>query len=165
VEFTPTVPHKPKRLWRRRDKDLGSSEVLVTGSLIGWWTWWWTRQGYEFMILSSNTEGQMKRETQNTLKHFTYGIFFFLTLVLSFLFFFFFFFFFFLTFFIRYFLLYISNAIPKPPYTLPMPCSPTHPLPLPGPGIPLSWGIWSSQYQVPLLPLMADQAILCYICS
>ena len=25
------------------------------------------------------------------------------------------------------------------PYTLPPPCSPTHPLPLPGPGIPLYW--------------------------
>jgi hypothetical protein len=33
------------------------------------------------------------------------------------------------------FLIYISNAIPKVPYTLPLPCSPTHPLPLPGPGI------------------------------
>jgi hypothetical protein len=27
------------------------------------------------------------------------------------------------------------------PYTLPLPCSPTHPLPLLGPGIPLYWGI------------------------
>jgi hypothetical protein len=30
----------------------------------------------------------------------------------------------------------ISNAIPKVPYTLPLPCSPTHPLPLLDPGIP-----------------------------
>jgi hypothetical protein len=37
--------------------------------------------------------------------------------------------------------IYISNAIPKIPYTLPLPCSPTHPLPLLGPGIPLYWGI------------------------
>ena len=37
--------------------------------------------------------------------------------------------------------IYISNAIPKVPYTLPPPCSPTHPLLLPGPGIPLYWGI------------------------
>jgi hypothetical protein len=37
--------------------------------------------------------------------------------------------------------IYISNAIPKVPYTLPPPCSPTHPLPLLGPGIPLYWGI------------------------
>ena len=37
--------------------------------------------------------------------------------------------------------IYISNAIPKAPYTLPPPCSPTHPLLLPGPGIPLYWGI------------------------
>jgi hypothetical protein len=35
------------------------------------------------------------------------------------------------------FFIYISNAIPKVPYTLPQPCSPTHPLPLLGPGIPL----------------------------
>jgi hypothetical protein len=34
----------------------------------------------------------------------------------------------------------ISNAIPKVPYTLPLPCSPTHPLLLPGPGVPLYWG-------------------------
>jgi hypothetical protein len=33
------------------------------------------------------------------------------------------------------FFIYISNAILKFPYTLPTPCSPTHPLPLPGPGI------------------------------
>ena len=40
------------------------------------------------------------------------------------------------------FFIYISNAIPKVvPYTLPPPCSPTHPLPLLGPGIPLNWGI------------------------
>jgi hypothetical protein len=45
-------------------------------------------------------------------------------------------------FFIRYFLyIYISNAILKVPYTLPQLCSPTHPLPLLGPGIPLYWGI------------------------
>jgi hypothetical protein len=39
------------------------------------------------------------------------------------------------------FFIYISNAIPKAPYTLLLPCSPTHPLLLPGPGIPLYWGI------------------------
>jgi hypothetical protein len=39
------------------------------------------------------------------------------------------------------FFIYISNAISKVPYTLPPPCSPTHPLPLLGPGIPLYWGI------------------------
>ena len=37
--------------------------------------------------------------------------------------------------------IYISNAIPKVPYTLSPPCSPTYPLPLLGPGIPLYWGI------------------------
>jgi hypothetical protein len=39
------------------------------------------------------------------------------------------------------FFIYISSAIPKVPYTLPPPCSPTHPLLLLGPGIPLYWGI------------------------
>jgi hypothetical protein len=39
------------------------------------------------------------------------------------------------------FFIYNSNAIPKVPYTLPPPCSPIHPLTLPGPGIPLYWGI------------------------
>ena len=39
------------------------------------------------------------------------------------------------------FFIYISNAIPKFPYTLPPPGSPTHPLPLVGPGILLYWGI------------------------
>jgi hypothetical protein len=38
------------------------------------------------------------------------------------------------------FFIYISNANPKVPHTLP-PHSPTHPLPLLGPGIPLYWGI------------------------
>jgi hypothetical protein len=37
--------------------------------------------------------------------------------------------------------IYISNAIPKDPYALPPPFSPTHSLPLLGPGIPLYWGI------------------------
>jgi hypothetical protein len=39
------------------------------------------------------------------------------------------------------FFIYTSNAIPKIPYTVPLPCSPTHPLLLPGLGIPLYWGI------------------------
>jgi hypothetical protein len=39
------------------------------------------------------------------------------------------------------FFIYISNAILQGPYNLPVPCSPTHPLLLPGPGIPLYWGI------------------------
>jgi hypothetical protein len=37
------------------------------------------------------------------------------------------------------FFTYISNAIPKVPHTPPH--SPTHPLPLLGPGVPLYWGI------------------------
>jgi hypothetical protein len=45
------------------------------------------------------------------------------------------------------FFIYISNAIPKAPYIL-------HPLLLASPGIPLYWGIWSSQDQGHLLPLM-----------
>ena len=50
------------------------------------------------------------------------------------------------------FFIYISNVIPFPsfpskiPYLLPLShCSPTHPLPLPGPGIPLYLGIEPSQ--------------------
>jgi hypothetical protein len=39
------------------------------------------------------------------------------------------------------FFIYISNVIPKVSYTLPSPCSPTHPLPPLGPGVPLYWGI------------------------
>jgi hypothetical protein len=39
------------------------------------------------------------------------------------------------------FFIYISNAIPKVAYTLPKTCSPTHPLPFLGPGVPLYWGI------------------------
>ena len=45
-------------------------------------------------------------------------------------------------------MLYWKSPIPSP--------SPTHPLLLPGPGIPLYWGIWSLQDQGPLLQLMAD---------
>jgi hypothetical protein len=44
---------------------------------------------------------------------------------------------FFFFFFFDIFFIYNSNAIPKAPYTLP--CSPTRPLPLPGPGVPLYW--------------------------
>jgi hypothetical protein len=61
------------------------------------------------------------------------------------------------------FFIYISNAIPfpsflseNPLYSPPSPSSSTHPLPLPCPGIPLYWGIESSQDQGPLLQLMAD---------
>jgi hypothetical protein len=39
------------------------------------------------------------------------------------------------------FFINILNAIPKVPYTLPLPHSPTYPLLLLGPGIPLYWGI------------------------
>jgi hypothetical protein len=42
-------------------------------------------------------------------------------------------------------------------------CLPTHPLPLLYPGIPLHWGIEASQDQGPLLALMSNKAILCYI--
>jgi hypothetical protein len=54
------------------------------------------------------------------------------------------------------FFIYISNAIPKVPYTLPLSCFPTHPLLLPDPGILLYWGIWSLQDQGPVFPMMAD---------
>jgi hypothetical protein len=39
------------------------------------------------------------------------------------------------------FFIYISNAIPKVPYTLPPPCFPVHTLLFRGPGIPLYSGI------------------------
>jgi hypothetical protein len=71
----------------------------------------------------------------------------------------------------RYFFTYTSNVIPFPwfpsksPLSYPLsPCSPTHPLPLLCPGIPLHWGIEPSQDQGTLLPLMSNKDI-CYICS
>jgi hypothetical protein len=48
---------------------------------------------------------------------------------------------FFFQFLLDIFFIYFSNAIPKVPYTLPLPCSSTHPFPLLGPGVPLYWGI------------------------
>jgi hypothetical protein len=48
---------------------------------------------------------------------------------------------FFFQFLLDIFFIYISNAIPKVPYTLLPPSSPTHSLPLLGPGVPLYWGI------------------------
>ena len=45
------------------------------------------------------------------------------------------------------------KSLSKNPLSPPLfPCSPTHPLLLPGPGIPLYWGIESSQDQGPLFP-------------
>jgi hypothetical protein len=70
---------------------------------------------------------------------------------------FFFFYFFFgcqINFLIDLFFIYISNVIPFPglPSKIPIHphsrCSPTHPLLLPCPGIPLHWGIKSSQDQL-----------------
>jgi hypothetical protein len=45
------------------------------------------------------------------------------------------------------------------------PHPPTHPLPLPCPGISLHWVIELPQDPGPLLLLMSDKAILCYICG
>jgi hypothetical protein len=54
----------------------------------------------------------------------------------------------------------------KIPYPIsPSPCSPTQPLQLPCPGILLHRGIEPSQNQGPLIPLMTNKAILCYICG
>jgi hypothetical protein len=59
------------------------------------------------------------------------------------------------------FFIYISNVMPfpgfpskisVPPNPYPSPCTPTHSILLPGPGIPLHWGIVPSQNQGPLLP-------------
>ena len=52
-------------------------------------------------------------------------------------------------------------SLPKSPISFPLPHSTTHPLPLPGLGIPLYWGIESSQDQGPLLPLMVLSAKSC----
>jgi hypothetical protein len=70
------------------------------------------------------------------------------------------------------FFIYISNVIPFPsfPSKIPLspspvsPCSSTHSLLLHCPGISLHWGIKPSQDQGPLLSLMSEKAILCYIC-
>jgi hypothetical protein len=78
----------------------------------------------------------------------------------------------FFLFFIRYFLslyfkYYSLSWVPpqKPSIPSPLTGSPTHPLLLPCPGIPLHWGIKPSQDQGPLLSLMSIRAIFCYICS
>jgi hypothetical protein len=65
--------------------------------------------------------------------------------------------FFFFNFLLDIFFIYISNVIPKVPYTLPLPCPPAHPLPLLGPGIPLYWGIYKvCKTKGSLFPMMAD---------
>jgi hypothetical protein len=70
------------------------------------------------------------------------------------------------------FFIYISNVIPSPglPSEKPLshpssPCSPTQPLSFPCPGIPLQWGIKSSQDKGSVLPLMSIKALYCYVCS
>jgi hypothetical protein len=67
------------------------------------------------------------------------------------------------SFFLDIFFVYILNVIPFPDFPSenplspsPSSCSPTHPLLLPGPGIPLYWGIEPSQDQGPLFPLITD---------
>jgi hypothetical protein len=68
-------------------------------------------------------------------------------------------------FFLDIFFIYISNDIPFPGFPSknrlplhppPLPCSSTHPLRIPGPGMPLDWGIEPSQDQGPRLSLMSD---------
>jgi hypothetical protein len=54
------------------------------------------------------------------------------------------------------FFIYISNAILKVPYTLPLPYSPTYPLPFLGPGVPLYWAYKVCKNKGPLFPMMAD---------
>jgi hypothetical protein len=75
------------------------------------------------------------------------------------------------SFFIRYFLYLHCKFYPlssfllrKSPYLPPHPPN-NSPLLLPSLGILLQWGIKPSQDQGPLLSLMSDKAILCYICS
>ena len=59
----------------------------------------------------------------------------------------------------------LKPSIPSPLTLLLKGCSPTHQLPPHHPGILLYWGIEPPQDQEPLLPLMSDKAILCYISS
>jgi hypothetical protein len=59
----------------------------------------------------------------------------------------------------------IPYPIPSPPASLRVFPPPTHPLQPPRPGIPLHWGTKPSQDQGPLIPLMSNKTILCYICS
>jgi hypothetical protein len=47
-----------------------------------------------------------------------------------------------------------ENAVSPPP--IPLFTNPLTPIPSPGPGIPLYWGIEPSQDQGPLLPLMSN---------
>jgi hypothetical protein len=69
---------------------------------------------------------------------------------------------FFFYFFKDVFFIYISNVIPFPsfpsknPYLFPLPLLPNSPTPIPGPGIPLYWGIKPSQDHGPLLALMTN---------
>jgi hypothetical protein len=79
---------------------------------------------------------------------------------------------FFFTFLLDIFFIYISKVIPFPsfpceksPIPSPPPSSPTYPLLLPCPGLPLHWGKEPSQDQGPFLPLMSNKPILCYIYS
>ena len=51
----------------------------------------------------------------------------------------------------------------KNPYPLPFPLLTNRQLTIPGPGIPLHWGIEPPQYQGSLHPLMTYKAILCYM--
>jgi len=69
-------------------------------------------------------------------------------------------------------MLYLFPVSPlQAPYPIPSPCfyegapPPSQACPTYHPGIPLHWGIKTSQDQGPLHPLMLDKAILCYICS
>jgi hypothetical protein len=52
--------------------------------------------------------------------------------------------------------IYISNAILKVAYTLPLPCSPTHPLPLLGPAFPCIGAYKVCKTKGPVFPMMAD---------
>ena len=69
-------------------------------------------------------------------------------------------------FFYRYFLIYILNVsqfpFRKSPIPSHIPLLPNPPTPIPGPGIPLYWGIETSQDLALLLPLMNYKIILCY---
>jgi hypothetical protein len=54
------------------------------------------------------------------------------------------------------FFIYISNAILKVPYTLPLPCFPTHPLPLLALAFPCAGAYKVCNTKGPLFPVMVD---------
>ena len=73
--------------------------------------------------------------------------------------------FFFKKFLLDIFFVYISNAIPKVPYTLPLHCSPTPYSCLLALSFPCTGAYKVYKNKGPLYVMMVDWTIFCYICS